>query len=77
MTVYNFSKRSDMKKYFVVARKWSYEYNEFVWYVAGTFNDFDMAMLFKRAYDEHHKSRASVIDSGISGAFGIKPIMKQ
>ena len=54
-----------MKEYFVVARKWSNEHNEIVLYVAGKFNDYNMAMLFKRSYEEHYKSSASIIDSGI------------
>lgn len=50
------------KKYAVIAIKWSDEANRQVEYVAGTFDTFMNAKLFRDAYNEHYKATARILE---------------
>lgn len=49
-----------MKKYFVIATHWDEERKAQVKYIAGAFNDFPNANIFKNAYNEHYKADAVI-----------------
>ena len=51
-----------MKKYFVVATKWSNEDRAEIRYIAGEFTEYILARIFKEAYNEHYKADAIIID---------------
>lgn len=51
-----------MKRYFVVATHWSEEDNAQVKYIAGEFTEYNLARIFKEAYNEHYKADAQVVD---------------
>lgn len=51
-----------MKRYFVVATKWSDEDNAQIKYIAGEFTEYHLALIFKEAYNNHYKADATVID---------------
>lgn len=51
-----------MKKYFVVATKWSIEDKSQIKYILGEFTDYTSARIFKEAYNEHFKADAIIID---------------
>lgn len=51
-----------MKKYYVVATKWSDEHKAQVKYIAGEFTEYVMAALFKNAYNDHYHANAEVVD---------------
>ena len=52
-----------MKKYFVIATHWDEEKKAQVKYIAGEFNDFPNANIFKRAYNEHYSADAVIVDN--------------
>ena len=51
-----------MKKYFVISTHWDEERKAQVKYIAGAFNDFPNANIFKNAYNEHYKADAVIVD---------------
>ena len=50
-----------MRKYMVIAKKWDEEANDQIEYVAGEFNTFVNANIFKRAYREHTGSEPIIV----------------
>ena len=51
-----------MKRYFVVATRWSDEDKAQVKYIAGEFTEYNLARIFKEAYNEHYSADAQIID---------------
>ena len=51
-----------MKKYFVIASHWDEEKKAQVKYIAGEFNNFANANIFKNAYNEHYSADAVIVD---------------
>lgn len=51
-----------MRKYYVVATKWSDEHKGQIKYVAGEFTEYVMAAIFKDAYNEHYHANAEIVD---------------
>lgn len=51
-----------MKKYFVIATHWDEEKKAQVKYIAGEFNNFANANIFKNAYNEHYKADAVIVE---------------
>ena len=51
-----------MRKYYVVATKWSEAHEAQIKYVAGEFTEYVMAAIFKDAYNEHYHANAQIID---------------
>lgn len=51
-----------MKRYFVVATKWSNEDKRVIKYIAGEFTDYVLANIFKVAYEEHYSTDAFIVD---------------
>ena len=51
-----------MKKYLVVAKKWSDESKTQIEYVAGKFDEFVNANIFKKAYNEHYSANAYIVE---------------
>lgn len=49
-------------KYFVIATKWDDNRKAQVKYIAGQFDDYVNASLFKRAYNDHYKADAKIIE---------------
>lgn len=49
-------------KYLVIIKKWDNNKGKQVEEVAGGFNEWFNAMLFKKAYDNHYCTNAKVID---------------
>lgn len=49
-----------MKKYYVIAKRWFEEHQEIREYVAGEFDNFMNACIFKDAYNEHYKTSAYI-----------------
>ena len=49
-------------KYFVIATKWDDNRKAQVKYIAGQFNDYVNASLFKRAYNDQYKADAKIIE---------------
>lgn len=52
-----------MNKYFVVALKWDDAKRKQVEFIAGTFDDFLCAKLFKDAYNNRYKADARIEDT--------------
>ena len=52
-----------MNKYFVIAVKWDDTKQKQVEYIAGTFDDFICAKLFKDAYNKFYHSDARIEDT--------------
>ncbi len=51
-----------MKKYYVVATKWSEGHEAQIKYVAGEFPEYVLAAIFKDAYNEHYHANAEIVD---------------
>ena len=51
-----------MKKYYVIAIHWDDEKKAQVKYVAGEFNTFVNARIFKDAYNEHYHANAELVE---------------
>lgn len=51
-----------MKKFFVIATHWDDQEKAQVKYIAGEFNNFVNASIFKDAYNEHYKANAVIVD---------------
>ena len=51
-----------MKKFFVIATHWDDTKQAQVKYIAGEFNNFANANIFKSAYNEHYKANAVIVD---------------
>ena len=49
-------------KYFVIATHWDDERKAQVKYIAGQFDSFANANIFKTAYNEHYKADAVIVD---------------
>lgn len=49
-----------MKKYYVIAKKWSEKDFAIVDYIAGEFNDYMNASLFRNAYNEYYSTDAII-----------------
>lgn len=49
-------------KYFVIATHWDDNKQAQVKYIAGEFNSYMNASLFKNAYNEHYKADASIVE---------------
>lgn len=49
-------------KYFVIATKWDDNRKAQVKYIAGQFDDYVNASLFKKAYNDHYKADAKIIE---------------
>lgn len=49
-------------KYFVIATKWDDNRKAQVKYIAGQFDDYVNASLFKRAYNDRYKADAKIIE---------------
>lgn len=50
------------KKYMVVAKKWCDDSKTQIEYVAGKFDEFVNANIFKKAYNDHYKANAYVVE---------------
>lgn len=48
-------------KYFVIATHWDNAKNDQVKFIAGEFNNYMNASLFRDAYNEHYKASAYII----------------
>ena len=51
-----------MKESFVIATHWDEEKKAQVKYIAGEFNNFMNANIFKNAYNEHYSTDAVIVD---------------
>ena len=51
-----------MKKFFVIDSHWDDQEKAQVKYIAGEFNNYANASIFKAAYNEHYKADAVVVD---------------
>lgn len=51
-----------MKRYYVVATKWSEEDNSLIKTIAGEFSEYHLASIFKEAYNEKYKADAYIMD---------------
>lgn len=51
-----------MKKYFVIATHWDDEKKTQVKYIAGEFNNYMNASLFKKAYNDYYHADAVIVD---------------
>lgn len=51
-----------MKKFFVIATHWDEREKAQVKYIAGEFNSYMNASIFKNAYNEHYKADAVIVD---------------
>ena len=49
-------------KFFVIASHWDYNKRALVRYIAGEFDDYMNAALFKTAYNERYKADAKIVD---------------
>lgn len=49
-------------KYFVIATKWDDNRKAQVKYIAGQFDNYINASLFKKAYNNHYKANAMIIE---------------
>lgn len=49
-------------KYYVIATRWDYNRSVKVKYIAGQFDDYVNAILFKNAYNEHYEADAKIVD---------------
>ena len=49
-------------KYFVIATHWDDNRKAQVKYIAGQFDNFANASIFKNAYNEHYKADATIIE---------------
>lgn len=49
-------------KYFVIATHWDNNRKAQVKYIAGEFDNYTNAVLFKTAYNEHYKADAKIAD---------------
>lgn len=49
-------------KYFVVATKWDNNREAQIKYIAGEFDNYMNASLFKKAYNEHYSADAKIIE---------------
>ena len=56
------AERMNNMKYFVIATHWDEERKAQVKYIAGAFNDFPNANIFKNAYNEQYKADAVIVD---------------
>ena len=50
------------KRYFVIATVWSDEYKEQIKVIAGEFNNYINASIFKEAYNDHYSADAYIVD---------------
>lgn len=50
-------------KYFVVATKWSDKHNCQIKFIAGSFDRFIDASLFREAYEKHYSARAGIVEA--------------
>ena len=50
-------------KYFVIATHWDDERKAQVKYIAGQFDSFANANIFKTAYNEHYKADAVIVEA--------------
>ena len=48
-------------KYLVVAKKWSEKEEKIVTYIAGQFENFVNAEIFRSAYNEHYGTNADIV----------------
>ncbi len=51
-----------MKKFFVIATHWDDQEKAQVKYIAGEFNNYTNASIFKNAYNEQYKADAVIVD---------------
>lgn len=51
-----------MKKYFVKAKKWDEDKKKVIEYIAGEFDDWVNASIFRNAYNEYYKAEATVVE---------------
>ena len=49
-------------RYFVIAEKYDYDKKAQVKYIAGEFDSFSCAKIFKDAYNEYYKANACIVD---------------
>ena len=50
-------------KYFVIAKKWSDEYNKQINFIAGTFEDWICAKIFADAYAKHYSTKCEIVEN--------------
>lgn len=50
-------------KYFVIVTRWSEEQHAQIKEIAGMFDRWHLAMMFKKAYDTTYSTNASIIES--------------
>lgn len=53
-------------KYFVIAIKWDDDVKDQIKYIAGEFDSFLNAKIFKDAYNEHYKANAHIVDVALT-----------
>lgn len=51
-----------MKKYYVIAIKWSEEHKKQIKYIAGEFSDYTNANIFRKAYDSTYSTESHIFD---------------
>ena len=49
-------------KYYVIAKKWDSEKEAQVEFIAGMFDDYSLANIFKRAYNNEYNAQAVVVE---------------
>ena len=52
-----------LKKYFVVAKRWSDEKKEIIEYIAGEFDEYMNASIFRDAYNKHYSAHSRIVES--------------
>ena len=49
-------------KYFVIAKRWDSEKKEIIKYIAGEFDSYINAEIFRNAYNEHYSATAEIVE---------------
>lgn len=49
-------------RYQVIAKQWSEEKKAIVEYIAGSFNEYHLAAIFRDAYNDHYRADAKIVD---------------
>lgn len=50
-------------KYFVIAKRWSDKEQNTITYIAGQFETYMNAEIFKKAYNEHYNANAAIVEA--------------
>ena len=55
-----------MKKFYVMAKKWDDEKKDVVEYIAGTFDTWVLASIFRDAYNMHFSANARIAEQEVA-----------